>query len=162
MRKIKYPKGNELELFHKAYLKYFRIDDRKERHYRYFKESVIDVDLPDSLADLLILSFNDIADISFRLNLTLSQRKWLKMFFNYKTWQPKIASFFMEHQVILGLGSCFYCNIDYINIFSDIKDYKDGIDLIKRGSLNDLKKIKLASNLVYKIFYLKKFVPGYK
>jgi hypothetical protein len=63
-------------------------------------------------------------------------------FFNYDDLQPVISRFFMRHAASLKLSTCFYCNIDYINMFTELGDYYDEIDLVNRAGKEDLKRIK--------------------
>lgn len=61
--------------------------------------------------------------------------------FDYSKNQPKIASFFMK-QDFLKIKTCYYCGIDYVNSFTDIDDYSDGLDFVNRANVNDLLIIK--------------------
>jgi hypothetical protein len=63
-----------------------------------------------------------------------------KELFNYNNNQPSIATFFMQ-QECFKLNICHYCGIDYVNAFSDVEDYQDGLDFLNRANLNDLQFI---------------------
>ena len=60
--------------------------------------------------------------------------------FNYKGLQSSIARFFMNEQH-LGMKTCYYCGIDYINSFKDIADYQNVNDFINRSPACELKVI---------------------
>jgi hypothetical protein len=88
---------------------------------------------------LLIAKFHELIEISELLNkiLTKTKKKNLSKLFDYKTNQPRISSFFMNQNYI-EMGSCYCCNIDYINAFKDIADYKDGKYFINNAQKHEL------------------------
>ncbi|MDN3582112.1 hypothetical protein [Mucilaginibacter flavus] len=78
----------------------------------------------------------------------------------YTKMQTQIAAFFMAQQDI-ELISCYYCNIDSIFSFSQLGDFKGGLDFINRASLANLQLfpgIKLArAQKIYKLRKIKSF-----
>lgn len=83
---------------------------------------------------LLTAKFHELIEISDLINKNLSKtrKKNFCKLFNYTLNQPRIASFFM-YQEHLEMNSCFFCNIDYINTFKDIAEYKDDKDFINNA-----------------------------
>lgn len=95
---------------------------------------------PLTVKRLLIAKFEDLIAISKRIDSTLTaQRKanLNQLFVYHGKNQQSIASFFMEQDQV-PLDSCFCCNIDYINSFSDIADYKTGLELLNHGEKHEL------------------------
>jgi hypothetical protein len=87
---------------------------------------------------LLTAPFYELADLhTYIMKVSKGNKKRLKALTNYKKMQPSIAKFFM-HQKEIELSSCYYCNIDSIYSFSEIGDFKDGLDLIQRANFNQL------------------------
>lgn len=72
----------------------------------------------------------------------------LKKIFNYDTYQPKIADFFMKYKDEMKLSTCYYCNIDYINAFTAYS-YRDMIEYINNANHNAFKKINNISEVTY-------------
>jgi hypothetical protein len=60
--------------------------------------------------------------------------------FDYKGLQSSIAGFFMNEKQ-LGMKTCYYCGIDFINSFKDIADYQNVNDFINRAPASELKII---------------------
>lgn len=96
---------------------------------------------PVTWQSLLITPFEELEAINTQINLLgQNDRDQLLPLTDYTTLQPAIASFFMEqHELILA--TCFYCNIDTIFTFSEIGDYKDGLDFIRRADIYQLQLI---------------------
>ncbi|WP_419027039.1 ComEA family DNA-binding protein [Culturomica massiliensis] len=61
--------------------------------------------------------------------------------FDYDVHQADIANFFMRYASELHLCSCHYCNMDYINVFSNIEKYTGKLDFINHASENELKEL---------------------
>lgn len=97
-----------------------------------------------SLKDILLYSFEDLVKIYFELKkikFTDSEKKYLQRIFNYDRFQAKISNFFMKKENEINLSTCYYCNIDYINVFRDLKEFTNVLEFIKLGSEKDFKKI---------------------
>jgi hypothetical protein len=79
------------------------------------------------LSDLLYGSFEELETIKNRLG-KMSNDDEVKQIFNYETkFQPIISKFFEEY---VEVHTCYYCNIDSINIFNDFKgESKNGFTL---------------------------------
>lgn len=62
-------------------------------------------------------------------------------YFNYKINQPAIADCFMRNKNEMELKTCFYCNIDFINSFSDFGEYENELHFVNVASIEELKII---------------------
>lgn len=148
MLKINYPSSKALLDFNKAYVASFSFSALVQAEYTDFKNSVNIQELPNTIEELLVLSFDSLAKIAFNLPvLSANQSNWVKKVFNYEAFQPNISSFFMRNQSEFRLSTCYYCNIDYVNAFKDIGDYYDGLDFVKRARFEDLIKIQLIGQV---------------
>lgn len=78
------------------------------------------------LSDLLYSSFEELETIKERLGKMSDDE--VKQFFNYETkYQPIISKFFEKY---VEVHTCYYCNIDSINVFNDFKgNLKNGFTL---------------------------------
>lgn len=176
MRKINYPTDpNLLDEFHKRYYGLFSIKTIGD----------IDVQLAKAPAfNSQILTFKKIATSNFEELCALKVH--LKSFsdskgkttvknkkkvtknsftkpFDYKGLQSSIAGFFMNEQQ-LGMKTCYYCGIDYINSFKDIADYQNANDFINRAPASELKIIDgLGNVMAAKILLLrgKKYITSF-
>lgn len=145
MLKIRYPKAvNQLYQLHQEYLAVFKLDDNPAIQAKYSRiRALLNIAaLPGNLSTLLTASFADLANWSFLCQAAPPRIKTLvAQFFNYENHQVKIARFFMSKRKVINLITCYYCNIDHINIFKDLGDFYNGTDLAKRGTKEDLMKI---------------------
>lgn len=134
MRKIKYNfyseanKINSVELnkFKNGYLKLF---DEK------FKKKVDDISkkINSSLdhSQILVGEFNSLMNLAekFSLNKDCSNWKALNELFKtnkgyeYDSKRKDILNFYFINEI--GINSCHYCNIDFINLFNDEDNIKD-------------------------------------
>ena len=178
MNKINYPKNtssrNELDIFEKDYIDLFPIKEMQ----RSFKKLY---DLPKysglsskSIKDILVMDFEGL----YALTLSYSTVKpkptddeitSFKKIFNYdihfkeknknkkskkiERYQPKISQFFVQRNKLLNIKSCFFCNLEFINSFTDVADYLDFSDFINNAPKEDLEKIngvgpKLSSEIL--------------
>ncbi len=97
--------------------------------------------IPVTWQSLLISPFEALEAINIQINqLSQNDRDLLVPLTDYTSLQPAIASFFMEQNELI-LATCFYCNIDTIFTFSEIGDYKDGLDFIQRADIHQLQLI---------------------
>lgn len=95
---------------------------------------------PLNIERLLIAKFHELLKIMdlVDLKLTTSEKDKLNELFNYKGNNQKlIASFFME-QSYLEMESCYCCNVDYINSFKDVSDYKTPEEFINKAQIHEL------------------------
>ena len=85
------------------------------------------IDFNCTLDDILYGSFEKLQEIKERLG-DMSQRDDVKAIFNYETkFQPIISKFFEKY---VEVHTCYYCNIDHINVFNDFKgESKNGFTL---------------------------------
>ena len=61
--------------------------------------------------------------------------------FDYGKYQPEIAKFFMKYSEELNLKTCYFCNIDFINVFDDrdnVKIYKNVLEVLNEKNYDDL------------------------
>jgi len=147
MIKINYPKDRNT--FHKKYIKELGINNKKRRYfYRIMSYTKLRRFNLNSLDYILLAPFEELSNIVFSNTLTDKELKTLKNFFNYdynskNKFQPKIKSFFEKELVI---KTCYFCNIDFINSFSDMNDYHNAVDFLKRADENELCKIQGISD----------------
>lgn len=97
--------------------------------------------LPDgsnlNLKKILCGTFPELIEYNqaIRLRYPGNRVKW--QFFDYKKYSGEIANFFLQQE--FKLSSCYYCNIDFINAYSNTHgDYVDSIDFINNADEHDL------------------------
>lgn len=142
MIKINYP--SDSDEFHRKYILALGITDISRNRFLKFLQRPNFAACTFNLDFILLAKFEDLLKISYSLNLTNHEEKWLKYFFNYDNvstnkFQPKIKSFFENE---LKIKTCYFCNIDFVNSFNDRNDYHDFIDFIQRAEKEDLVKLK--------------------
>jgi hypothetical protein len=96
-----------------------------------------------NVAILLVAKFEDLLSIHEIIENKLSDDTFaeLEKLFNYHgSNQGKIADFFMQ-QTEIPMQSCFCCNIDYINAFVDIGDYKDALDFLNNAQRFEIEQL---------------------
>lgn len=93
---------------------------------------------------LLTSSFEELIEIKnaielYFLFLPVAKHNFEKLF-NYKSLQPIIANTFMKmnKKQSVNFCSCYYCNIDFINVFNDTSEYKNKVDFINSASDDEL------------------------
>lgn len=114
-----------------------KINFKKANNYL---KSIIYKKKPLNVKYLLVAKFHELLKILdlIDLKLTTSKKNNLNKLFNYKGNNQKlIASFFME-QSYLEMESCYCCNIDYINSFKDVSDYKTPEEFINKAQIHEL------------------------
>jgi len=113
--------------------------------------------------DLLIYPLNDLIKIIDLIEHGLSalQKKRLNRLFKYKSHQNKIADFFMNISGI-ELNTCYYCNIDYINPFVDMKDYGTPLFFINNSNLVELQSLVGVGKVTAQKIINQKPTGGYK
>ncbi|MCY1662746.1 hypothetical protein [Chryseobacterium sp. SL1] len=60
--------------------------------------------------------------------------------FDYYRYQPSIAFFFMKYAIELDIKTCYYCNLEFVNTFSDIGEYNNILDFLNNGTKEELTK----------------------
>ncbi|WP_298157165.1 hypothetical protein [Flavobacterium sp.] len=96
---------------------------------------------------LLTSTFEDLIEIKNVLELNFLffsvKKKEFNKLFNYKSLQPTIANAFMKmnKKRSIDFCSCYYCNIDFINVFNDTGEYKSKVDFINAASDHELSLI---------------------
>lgn len=114
---------------------------------------------PLNIRYLLVAKFHELLEISDLINSTLSKtrKKNFSKLFDYTKNQPRIASFFMQQKYI-EMSSCYYCNIDFINAFSDVAEYKNDLDFINNAQQHELKHLSgIADKTAKKIISKRNF-----
>ena len=157
MRKIEYPKDptnpNVKLQFEKRYCRI--ISKKNERKINNeLKNAPLFLGKILTFKTLISSDFDSLLEISKTLDsfirlkdvLTKVKGKTVKSnafedLFDYKKQQPRISSFFMKEKK-MNLKLCYYCGIDYINSFTQIADYSNKIDFIKRADFYDLQIVK--------------------
>jgi hypothetical protein len=66
--------------------------------------------------------------------------------FNYKDKQPIISDFFMEYYEKMNISTCYFCNINFVNVFSLFGEYLNEEDLIRNISPQELKNLGLKND----------------
>lgn len=106
------------------------------------------------IEDILTMDFEELFRVSqiFKsLKPSPDEKLRFRKVFNYDSsfegekitkYQPRISSFFVRNSKLLGIKTCFFCNLEYINTFSDIADYLDFEDFINNSPLENLTDLK--------------------
>ncbi len=62
----------------------------------------------------------------------------LRNLFPYSILQKKISKLFRKYNDELKLGTCYYCNIDYVTSYNDFGDYRDILDFFNYAKKEEL------------------------
>jgi ribosomal protein S13 len=145
MNKINYPKDSkELLKFEQSYRdcldKSKIVEINKHLNKITYNGKSLDFD------SLVTFNFEDLIDMikcieSYLKKLDATKKAEFESLFDYKANQPKIATFFMQKSYF-NFKTCHYCGIDYINAFTDLNDYFDGLDFLNRADIYDLQIVK--------------------
>jgi hypothetical protein len=159
MRRIEYPQN--ISLFENDY--YNSISKQNEKKIDDFLLGIPLIPIPLTFKDLVTGGFEDLVDYHFLLEPYLKSKtpieiKDFKKWFDYTTNQPAIADFFMSKRGEIELKTCFYCNIDFINSFSDYGEYKNELHFINMASIEELKIIfgDVKAHLIYNSVKIKR------
>lgn len=123
MRRIKYPEN--LQLFKKEYLISVYKDDIKEMQHRWKNlrnsNSYLKNNFPKRLTRIILADYSKLI-IFYETFIKLSPNlediiAEIVNLFNYKKYQPLIASFFMLNSAKLEITTCFYCETAFINAY---------------------------------------------
>ncbi len=149
MIKINYPESRYN--FQQDYINSLKITNEKRNRFDLFKKRKLNIELSlrnISLDKILLADISELYRISNDLmskNLSASDLNELKQIFNYDykeikspKFQNLIKSFFEQN---LKIKTCYFCNIDFINAFSDMGDYHDSLDFVMRATKKDLMSI---------------------
>lgn len=154
MLKINYPKASkEREVLENEYINSVCSTEVENKLKNFFKQKTIDVPNPPSLKLILLMPIEKLLSESIRIGKYIKtdhQRTKLKKILNYDKnengyspkKQPKIADFFSFNDDKIKLRTCYYCNIDFINAFANIRDYKSVIDFVNKAPKYELLCIK--------------------
>lgn len=148
MLKINYP--NNRTNLHNDYVTTLDItaNDRDEylRFHTMLSGHIPGILLPRTLDQLLVADFGSLVRSSLQLNALFQNRpnifNVIREKFKYDNFDDKIAKFFMTKSEIINLRTCYYCNIDFVNAFVDIFDYRDAFHFLKNASQSELEKVK--------------------
>lgn len=140
MRKIDYPKGDELLRFEQHYLK--KVKPTNVADINCYLSQVKFNDKILTFEILSLLSFEDLMVVkdllyTYSLGLSTTSENPFNDLFDYGNKQQNIAKFFRSEKS-MNFKTCFYCNIDYINSFKDLEDYEDGYDFLNNANINQL------------------------
>jgi len=142
MLPIIYP--DDLDAFKKAYRKIFEVPSLQKRYDAIWKSSN-SINIRNlKIENIITGDFNALVLIAtaFRAEkLSSTQNQELKELFDYDSSQPKIADFFVKYNIELKLSTCYFCNIDFINAFTDFSDYSSYQDFLNHANKSDLEKI---------------------
>ncbi|MBK8808648.1 MAG: hypothetical protein IPO21_19245 [Bacteroidales bacterium] len=154
MLQINYPKNKiDLNLLHQKYVSAICSNDMEDKLEEYFNQRTLIVPNAPTLEKLLLMSIEELLRESKRIGKYIKtdvQLKKLKKIINYdkagkgyiSKKQPKIAKFFSDNDNKIKLVTCYYCNIDYINAFPNIGDYKDNLHFVNKARKFELTAIK--------------------
>ena len=77
---------------------------------------------PKNIVNILTAKFDNLAlyyiDYQKNTSVTTECVVKLKELFDYKKKQSKIADFFMKHSKEMGISTCCYCDMSYVNVYS--------------------------------------------
>lgn len=151
MRKIPYPKDPiEIKKFHDCYLEKVKPSNIDEINC-YLNQIIIDKQIL-SFNRLVLFDFEKLMEIKdkmhkFSLSHNTKSANIFNELFDYSSKQQNIAKFFRE-QKIMNFKTCFYCNIDFINSFADMKDYIDEYDFLNYAPKYELKLIENLGDII--------------
>ena len=94
------------------------------------------------LRDLLVGDFGFLVDQYLWYcgqNVTERQTAIYEDIFDYTSYQPKIAEFFMKNG--FNLRTCHYCNMAYINSYGRGNTYSDHLDFVNRASVTEWREV---------------------
>ena len=151
MLKINYPtQKNDIDAMHKRYLDCFPDKAGMQRRLNpVLSRMGLKRDKRFTIENILIAPIEELLQIC----AVMKGKKWekhletIQRIFNYdkfaneKKYQPVIANFFMNTPE-LNTTTCYFCNIDHIYSFKLIDDFQNGLDLVTRGTAEDLVRIK--------------------
>jgi hypothetical protein len=146
MLPIDYP--TDIAKFKSDYIKSFDIDTMQSEYDNICRPARFGVLQGLKIKDILISDFESLMDFSSKydsVTLGKDDRKKIKALFNYDEGsgkQRKIADFFVKNRHELKLSTCYFCNIDHINAFTDSSDYLDFNDFISHALKSELMNIK--------------------
>lgn len=92
------------------------------------------------MEDLLTADFDRLVDVYLQYKVTkLSQDQIdvLNSLFNYKSYQPKLAWFFMNPENKFDFKTCHYCNMAYVNAYGKGDSYKTILDFVNRATASE-------------------------
>lgn len=136
MLKIKYPK--DLERLKKEYLSLFDLPEMERRWKPVERKHGIRV------KDLLVDDFESLADKYLWYQAqAVSPKNEERYFdiFDYSTYQPRIADFFMDEKNGFDIKTCHYCNTAYINGYGKGLSYENLLNFINNASLSEWREI---------------------
>lgn len=162
MRKVKYP-FNSIEDKNEFCLNYYNLiaSDFNENEINVLLKRV---DVGYDLKILLTSDFSQLLQIQKKIKKSVYEKQIeaffvknrLKSIFNiYENNQAKISNFFMNH--FIGMNSCHYCNIDYINTFEKTYTFKSKEEFLRFASKEVLMKVEEISKETADIIYKKQF-----
>lgn len=161
MIKINYPK--DIEAFNNSYKACFKKESIKDKSKRFKTLLQSDNKFKDLMQykfeDILVYPIETLYEISLKyqsIDLTKREINIIKGIFNYDGDKPKnigemefdgkmqepISKFFMDFSRELGISTCYYCNIDFINSYSSFREYVTMLDFFNNASKNELKELK--------------------
>lgn len=124
MRRIVYP--NPIHKFKKEYWDIFKENLPKlQRTWIAFRNNnkFLRTHLPKNVKRIILADYDKLVRyyIAYKkeCHLTEDEKKDLKAIFNYDSYQPAIARFFMNKAEELSINTCFYCETAYINVYTD-------------------------------------------
>jgi len=141
MIQIKYPSaGKDLDEFHKQFRKAINDNINKRAEIEAFLNTIDYIGNPLNLDILLTAGIKELIDLIPLIKVALApllagERESLKNLFAYEDLQSDIAAFFMkmDRKKHINLCSCFFCNIDYINVINDVGQYKNKVDFLNNA-----------------------------
>ena len=148
MIKINYPSNSKRNLLESEYY-HTIISQLNEVAINRFLRNIIYDGNPLNLEILIKSHFSELIEILKTIeqyytdeNISQIRIQNFEKRFNYKKSQPRIANFFMTQDEV-NISTCYYCNIDFINAFRDISDYRDALDFVNNASKKELLSIRL-------------------
>jgi len=177
MIKIKYPE--DINEFKSEYQKIFNKKNKEwygwEKNIDCCVRRIFRIHNIKSLHDLLIAPFDVLLELfnafpSEKIKKDINGKKISSSYDKYINYfnydgdnQQNISKFFMENSKELNLKTCYFCNIDYINVFYDRKHtiiYKNILEVLNEKNKDDLIKLdEIGNKLSDKIIsYKNKFI----
>jgi len=127
MHRILYPAEKKKETFEAEYIEIFHDLEKA------FAALPPEKNLGWSFKDFLTKDFEALAKKAIEIGNTFNGLEVIESVFPYEEYQGKISHFFMEYGERMKLSACHYCGIEYVNVYEDMGDYKNGLELVNEA-----------------------------
>lgn len=145
MQRISYP---DKEIFQNEYSNIFPIKEMENNFKKLCESPNFKKLSPYSVSKILVMSIEELYDLSKKVKISAlneTEKDDLEQLFNYDfksgSYRKDIASFFIKQSELLGIKTCYYCDLELINCFTEISDYIDFDEFINNAPKHDLERV---------------------